>query len=196
METDKPRISTVARLGVKVVALEQGMLGVAIGLAQELELGTSELEIALAAELALGPVDRLSPEATDQLAVEHKISGPLIGRAAQPVQEISVAGFVLAVAQVRAARVAAPARRQLSARPASLAEIVSEIVVSHPVQDSDPVAALLVAAVGLGATPLDRPVVAEAPAWAGAVLVVAEEAAVAEDAEEEAADAEGKQIIR
>jgi hypothetical protein len=194
METDKPRISTVARLGVKVLALEQGMLGVAIGLAQELELGTSELEIALAAEL--GPVDRLSPEATDQLAVEHKISGPLIGRAAQLVQEISVAGFALAVAQVRAARVAAPARCRLSARPAPLAEIVSEIVVSHPVQDSDPVAALLVAAVGLGATPLDRPVVAEAPAWAGAVLVVAEEAAVAEDAAEVAAGAEGKQIIR
>ena len=195
METDKPRISTVARLGVKVLALEQGMLGVAIGLAQELELGTSELEIALAAELALGPVDRLSPEATDQLAVEHKISGPLIGRVAQPVQEISVAGIALAVAQVRAAPVAAPARCRLSGRPASLAEIVSEIVVSHPVQDSVRVAMLLVA-VGLGATPLDRPVVAGAPAWAVAVLVVAEEAAVVEDAAEAAAGAEGKQIIR
>jgi hypothetical protein len=195
METDKPRISTVARLGVRVVALEQGMLEVAIGLAQELELATSELEIALAAALALGAVDRLSPEATDQLAVEHKISGPLIGRVAQPVQEISLAATALALAQVRAARVAAPARCRLSARPVSLAEIVSEIVVSHPVQDSVRVATLLVA-VGLGATPLDRPVVAEVPAWAVAVLVVVEEAAVAEDAEEEAADAEGKQIIR
>jgi hypothetical protein len=175
MGTDKPRISTVAPLAAKVVALEQGILEVAIGLAQDLELGTSELEIALAGELAL----EAGLEPIVRVASEHKILGPVIGPVAGPAREISVAAIALAVAQVRAARVAEPARCR---QAAAVAQIASVIGLSHPAQDSDPVAALSAAAVGLGATPLGRPVVAEAPAWAVAVLVVAEEAAAADAA--------------
>jgi hypothetical protein len=57
----------------------------------------------------LAPVDRVSAEATDRVAVERKISGPVIGPVPESVQEISVA-IALAVAQVPAARVAEPAR--------------------------------------------------------------------------------------
>jgi hypothetical protein len=117
--------------------------------------------------LALALVDRASVEATDRVAVEHKISRPLIDPVPEPVQEISVAAIALAVAQVPAARVAEPARWRQTARPVPPAEIVLEIAASHPAQDSVRVATRLVA-VGLGAAPLDRPVVAEVPAWEAA----------------------------
>ena len=63
---------------------------------------------------------------------------------------------------------------------AAAAEIVSEIAVSHPAQDSVRAATHLVAAVG--ATTLDPPAVAVVPAWeavdsavvGAAVVVVAE----------------------
>src|SRR4029077_5813267 len=53
--------------------------------------------------LALALLDRVSAEATDRVALEHKISGPVIGPAAGPAREISVAAIALAVAQVWAA---------------------------------------------------------------------------------------------
>jgi hypothetical protein len=114
--------------------------------------------------LALAPADRILAAATDQVAVEHKISGPVIGRVAVSVQEISVAAIALAVGQARAAPVAGLARCRLSDRPELAAEMLSEIVVSHPAQDSVRVATLLVA-VGLTEAPPDRQVTAEVPAW-------------------------------
>jgi hypothetical protein len=61
-----------------------------------------------------------------------------------------------------------------------VAEIVSEIAAFHRAPGSDRVATLLVG-VGLTEAPLDRPVLAEVPAWA-----VVDSAMAAEDAEEEA----------
>jgi hypothetical protein len=51
MGTGKRRTSTAAPLGGKLVALELGMSQVTIGLAQEPEVETLELEIVLAQEL-------------------------------------------------------------------------------------------------------------------------------------------------
>ena len=106
------------------------------------------------------------------------------------MQEISVA-VALAVAQVLTARVAEPARCR---RTAAVAQVVSEIAAFHRAQGSVRIATLLVAA-DLEATPLDRPVLAEVPAWeavdsARAVAVAAEVVAVAE-----VVGAEGKQTI-
>ena len=71
------------------------------------------------------------------------------------------------------------ARCQLSGRPVLPAAIVSEIVVSHPVQGLVRVAMLLVA-VDLTEALLDRQVTAEGPAWevVDSAVVVAEEARV------------------
>jgi hypothetical protein len=169
MGTDKPRISTVAQLAQSLAHLE--------------------LALAEPAVPGLVPVHRVWAAATDQVAVEHKISGPLIDRVAEPVQEISVAAIVLAVAQVPVVPVAELARCRLSGRPVLLAEMVSEIVVSHPAQDSVRVATLLVG-VGLTEALLDRQVTAEVPAWeavdsamvaAGAAGVDAVAAGVVED---------------
>jgi hypothetical protein len=165
METDKPRIGTVARLAGKVAHLEL----------VPAEAPVPEHDPAVG--LALVRVDRVLAAATDQVAVEHKISGPLVGRVGEPVQEISVAAIALAVGQVPAAPVAELARCRLTDRRELPAEMVSEIVVSHPAQDSVRVATLLVA-VDLGAPPLDLPVLVEVPAWeavdsAMVVLVVA-----------------------
>jgi hypothetical protein len=85
MEIDKLRISTVAQLAGKVAHVE-------LALARAVELGRDPV-----VGLALVPVDRVSAAATDQLALEHKISGPLIGRVVEPVQEISVAAIAPAV---------------------------------------------------------------------------------------------------
>jgi hypothetical protein len=57
----------------------------------------------------LVPVHRVSAESTERLAVERKISGPVIGPVAQLAQEISVRAIVLA-GQVPAARAAEPVR--------------------------------------------------------------------------------------
>jgi hypothetical protein len=80
----------------------------------------ARLELALARAVApereaapgpeLVPVDRVSAEATDRVAVERKISGPVIGPVPESVQEISVAAIALAVGQVPAERVPEPAR--------------------------------------------------------------------------------------
>ena len=56
-----------------------------------------------------------------------------------------------------------------------MAEIVSEIAAFHRAQGSVRVATLLVG-VGLGATPLDRRVIAEVPAWAVVDSAMAAEA--------------------
>jgi hypothetical protein len=88
METDKPRISTVARLAEKVAHLELALAEAAVP------------ERDLVVGLALALLDRVSAEATDRVALEHKISGPVIGPAAGPAREISVAAIALAVAQV------------------------------------------------------------------------------------------------
>ena len=187
MGTGKRPISTAARLGDKAVPLELEMLQVATGLAEQLELVTLEPGTVLAP----GQEGEISLLAT-VLALERKISGRLIGRVADLVQEISVAGLARAARQVPAARVAVRARWRPSALLAPPAEIALVIVVSHPAPDSGRVATLLAAA-GLTEAPLDPPAAAEVPAWAAVELVVA---AVAEDAEEEEAGAEGKQIIR
>jgi hypothetical protein len=133
----------------------------------------------------LVPVHRVSAEATERAAVERKTSEPLIARVAEPVREISVAAIVPAEGQVPAAPVAGLARCRLSGRPVLPAEMVSEIVVSHPAQDSVRVATLLVG-VGLPEAPLDRQVTAEVPAWeavdSAMVVLVAAGAAVVEDA--------------
>jgi hypothetical protein len=160
METNKLRVSTVAQLAERLAHLEPGLV----------------------------PVRRVSAEATERAAVERKTSGPLIGRVAVSVQEISVAAIVPAEGQVPAAPVAELARCRLSGRPVLPAEMVSEIVVSHPAQDSVRVATLLVA---VGATPLDLPVVAEVPAWeavdSAMVVLVAAGVAGADAAAEAAA---------
>jgi hypothetical protein len=114
------------------------------------------------------------------------------------VQEISVAAIVLAVGQVPAAPVAELARCRLSGRPVLPAEMVSEIVVSHPAQGSVRVATLLVG-VGLTEAPLDRQVTAEVPAWeavdSATVALVAAGAAVAEDAVAAAGVVEDRQTV-
>ena len=46
--------------------------------------------------MVLAPLDRVSAEVTERLAVERKISGPVVGQVAEPVQEISVLAIVLA----------------------------------------------------------------------------------------------------
>ena len=73
-----------------------------------------------------------------------------------------MAAIALAVGQVPAARVQEPARCR---RTAAAAQIASVIALSHQAPGSVRVATLLVA-VGLTEAPLDRPVPAEAPAWA------------------------------
>ena len=97
METDKPRISTVARLAEKVAHLELALA----------EAAAPEHDPVVARVLAL--VDRVSAEATGRVAVERKIQGPVIGPVPESVREISVA-IALAVAQAPAARVAERAR--------------------------------------------------------------------------------------
>jgi hypothetical protein len=129
--------------------------------------------------------------------VERKTSGPLIARVAEPVQEISVAAIVLAEDRVPAAPVAELARCRLSGRPVLPAEMVSEIVVSHPAQDSVRVATLLVG-VGLTEAPLDRQVTAEVPAWEAvdsAMVVLVAAGAVAEDAVAAAGVVEDRQTV-
>ena len=89
MGTDKPRISTVAQLAEKLAHSEPGLAEAAVP------------EHDPAEGPGLVPVHRVSAEATERVAVERKISGPLIGPAAGPVQETSVAAI---------ARVGAPAQ--------------------------------------------------------------------------------------
>jgi hypothetical protein len=74
----------VARLASKVVVLE-------LALAEAALLERNPVGPALA------PVDRLSAEATDQVAVERKISGPVIGPVAEQVEVLSVAAIALPV---------------------------------------------------------------------------------------------------
>jgi len=157
MEADKPRTGTVARLAER---------------AAHLELVPAERPVPEhdpAAGLVLVPVDRVSAEATERVAVERKISGPLIALVAESVQEISVAPIALAVGQVPAARVAEPAGWR---RTAAVAQIASVIAPSHQAPGSVRVATLLVE-VGLAEAPFDPPVVAEVPAWAVVDLAMA-----------------------
>ena len=88
-------------------------------------------------------------------------------------------------------RVAEPAQ---CLRIAAVAQIVSVIALSHRAPGSDPIATPLVAA-GLTQAPLDRRVLAEAPAWAalGSAVVVVGAAVVAEEDAAAGEDAEGKQ---
>jgi hypothetical protein len=151
MGTDKPRISTVAQLAERLAHLEPALAEAAVP------------EHDPAEGPGLVPEHRVSAEATGRV-VERKISGPLIGPVAELAQEISARAIARVVGQVPAARGAELARCRLSGRPVLLAEMVSEIVVSHPAQDSVRVATLLVG-VGLTEAPLDRQVTAEVPAW-------------------------------
>jgi hypothetical protein len=91
------------------------------------------------------------------------------------------------------------AQRARCRRTVAVAEIVSEIAAFHRAQGSVRIATLLVAA-GLEATPLDRPVLAEVPAWEAvdsATAVAAAAGAVAAEvvAVAEVVGAEGKQTI-
>ena len=142
----------------------------------------------------LVPVDWASVEATDRVAVESKTSG-LIGPVAELVQEISVPAIALAVGQLPAAWVLQPVR---CPQTAAAAQIASVIALSHQAPGSVQVTTLLVAA-GLEAPPLDRPVIAEAPAWEAVdspvVEVVAAVSMVAEDAAAAAAGVEDRQTI-
>jgi hypothetical protein len=164
METDKPRIGTVARLAER---------------AAHLELVPAEAPVP-EHDPAEGLVDRVSPEAPESVAVERKTQGPVIGPVPESVQEISVAAIALAVGQVPAARVAEPQRCR---RTAALAQIASVIGLSHQAPGSVRVTTLLVG-VGLTEPPLDRPVLAEVPASApvDSATARAEARAVAEDA--------------
>ena len=124
----------------------------------------------------LAPLGRLSAEATERLAVQRKISAPVICPVAELAQEISVPAIVLAVEQV----LTAGERKLVQCRRiAALAQIVSVIALSHQAPGSVRVAMLLVA-VGLTEALLDRLVIAEVPAWAEAhVLAEAHVVAVA-----------------
>jgi hypothetical protein len=91
------------------------------------------------------------------------------------------------------------AERAQCLRIVVVAQTASEIAVSHPAPGSDRVATLLVV-VGLGATPLDLPAIAEVRAWeavdsaavvAAAAAVSMAEAVVAAAAVAAAAEAAG-----
>ena len=164
MGTDKPRISTVARLAEKLARLE-----LALAEAPVPEHDPAE-------GLVIVPVDRVSLEPTELVAVEHKTSGPVIGPAAELAQEISVPAIALVVGQVPRARVAEPVQCR---RTAALAQIASAIALSHQAPGSVRVTTPLVA-VGLTQAPPGRQVIAEAQAWEAvdSVMVAAEEAHV------------------
>ena len=100
MGTDKPRISTVAQLAEKLAHLELALAEAAVPVREPV------------VELVLAPPDRVSAESTERLAVERKISGPVIGLVARLVQETSVRAIVLALGQVPAAREREPVRCQ------------------------------------------------------------------------------------
>jgi hypothetical protein len=163
MGTDKPRISTVARLAGKLARLE---------------LVPAEAPVPEhdpAEGLVLVPVDRVSAEPTELVAVEHKTSGLVIGPVAELAQEISVPSIALAVEQVPAGRV----RERLQCRrTAAVAQIASAIALSHQAPGSVRVTTPLVA-VGLTQAPPGRQVIAEVPAWEAvdSAAVVVEEAA-------------------
>jgi hypothetical protein len=165
MGTDKPRRSTVARLGERVA---------------HLELASAEAPVP-EHDPAEGLVDRVSVEATDRAAVGRKVSGLVIGPLAELVPETSVPAIAPAVGQGPAARVREPVRCR---RAAAVAQIASAIGLSHQAPGSVRVAMLLVA-VGLTEAPLDRPVIAEVPAWEAveSAVVVAEEADVLAEAD-------------
>lgn len=121
----------------------------------------------------LGLLDRASAEATERVAVERKISAPVIGPVVESAQEISVPAIALALGQVPAAWVREPVRCRGAA---AVAQMASVIALSHQAPDSVRVAMLLVA-VGLTEAPLDQQVTAEVPAWEAvdSAEVVAEE---------------------
>ena len=56
-------------------------------------------------ELVLAPLDRVSAEGTERVAVECKIWGPVIGPVPELSQDMSVATIALALGQMLAARV-------------------------------------------------------------------------------------------
>jgi hypothetical protein len=145
------------------------------------------------AELGLVPVHRVSAEATERVAVERKISGPLIGPVADLAQEMSVRAIALAQGQVPAARGVEPPR----CRPAAaLAQIASVIGLSHRAPGSVRAATLLVA-VGLTEAPLDPPALVEVPVLAlvDSATARAEAGAVAEDAAAAAGVVEDRQTV-
>jgi len=163
MGTDKLRIGTVALLAEKLARLEPALAEAAVP------------ERYVVVELVLALLDPVSAEATERVAVERKISGPVIGPVAELAQEISVPAIALAVGQVPAARAREPVQCR---RAAAVAQMASVIALSHQGPGSVRVATLLVA-VGLTEAPPGRQVTAEAPAWGAvdsAVAVVAEEA--------------------
>ena len=116
MGTDKLRIGTVARLAEKLARLELALAEAPVP------------EHDLVVELVLAPLDRISAEATERVAVERKVSGLVIGPVAELVPEISVPAIAPAVGQVPAARVREPVRCR---RTAAVAQIASAIGLSH-----------------------------------------------------------------
>src|SRR5262245_39404693 len=117
MGIDRPRIGMVARRAER---------------AAHLVLVPAEAPVP-AHDLAQALLDRASPEATERVVVEHKISGPVIDPVAELAQGISVPATVLAVGQVPAA----PVADQQRCRPtAAVAQIASVIALSHQAPDS------------------------------------------------------------
>jgi hypothetical protein len=180
MGTDKPRINTVAQLAEKLARLELALAEAAVA-GPDRSVGS-----------ALALADPVSAEATDRVAVERKISGPVIGPVAELVQEISVAAIARAVGQAPAAQVAEPQRCR---RTAALAQIASVIGLSHQAPGWVRVTTLLVGA-GLTEARLDRPVLAEVPvsALVDSATARAEAGAVAGDTAA-AAGGEDRQTI-
>lgn len=162
MGTGKPRISTVARLAGKLARLELALAAAPVAEHDQVE------------GLVLVPVDRVSAEATERVALERKTSAPVIDPVAEWAQAISVQAIALAVGQVPAARVREPVHCR---RAAAVAQMASVIALSHQAPGSVRVAMPLVA-VGLTEAPLDRQVTAEVPAWEAvdSAVVLAEEA--------------------
>jgi len=161
MGTDKPRASTVARLAENLARLE---------------LVPAEAPVP-AHDLAEPPVDQVSAEVTERVALEHKISAPVIGPAVELAREISVPAIALAVEQVPAARVREAVQCR---RTEAVAQIASAIALSHQAPGSVRVTTLLVVG-GLTQAPPGRQVTAEVPAWEAvdsAAVAVAEEADV------------------
>ena len=105
-------------------------------------------------EPVLGPAAELGAGVSAEAIAPAAEQAPVTSVAATgPAPELQV--------QLQVVRVA---ERAQCLRTAAAEETVSEIGVSRPTQGSVQVATLL-AAVGLTEAPLDRPVVAEVPAW-------------------------------
>jgi hypothetical protein len=133
-------------------------------------------------EWVLVPLGPVSVEATERVAAERKILGPVIGPVVELAQEIPATAIAPAVGQAPTARAREPVRCR---RAGAVAQMALVIALSHPAPGSVRVATLL-GVVALTQAPHDQQVTAEAPAWeaADSAMAVAEEAHAREEADE------------